>query len=44
VGYRLSKMPFVPLNDPLRQLVYAETGASVDLVVIDGVEVMQMGT
>jgi len=43
VGYRLSKMPFVPLNDPLRQLVYAETGASVDLVVIDGVEVMQDG-
>jgi guanine deaminase len=43
VGYRLTKMPFVPLNNPLRQLVYAETGASVELVVVDGVDVMRDG-
>lgn len=43
VGYRLSKMPFVPLNNPLQQLVYAETGTSVELVLVDGVEVMQDG-
>lgn len=43
VGYRLSSLPFVPLNHPLRQLVYAETGASVDFVMIDGVEVMRNG-
>lgn len=43
VGYRLDALSFVPLNHPLRQLVYAETGAAVDLVVVDGVAVMRDG-
>ena len=36
VTYRLDRVPFVPLNDPLRQLVYAETGSGVDTVIVDG--------
>ncbi len=43
VGYRLSGLPFVPLNNPLRQLVYAETGSSIDWVIVNGVEVMREG-
>ncbi|HEY9696724.1 MAG TPA: amidohydrolase [Trichocoleus sp.] len=43
VGYRLSSPAFVPLNNPLNQLVYAETGAAVDWVMIDGKVVMQQG-
>lgn len=43
VGYRLNELSFVPLNHPLRQLVYAQTGAAVDLVVVDGIEVMRGG-
>ncbi|WP_339383507.1 amidohydrolase family protein [Oculatella sp. LEGE 06141] len=43
VGYRLSTPAFIPLNHPLRQLVYAETGCAVDLVVSDGIAVMQHG-
>ncbi len=42
-GYRLASYPFRPLNDPLRQLVYAETGADLDLVIVDGDLVMQGG-
>lgn len=42
-GYRLNTASFVPLNDPLRQLVYAETGSSIDLVVIDGEFVIRDG-
>lgn len=41
VGYRCDRMPFVPLNHPLRQLTYAETGAAVDLVIVDGALVME---
>lgn len=36
VGYRLSATSFTPLNQPLNQLVYAETGSAVSLVIIDG--------
>jgi guanine deaminase len=43
VGYQLNRLSFVPLNHPLRQLVYAETGVGVDLVVVDGVVVMRNG-
>jgi guanine deaminase len=43
VGYRRDRPAFVPLNHPLRQLVYAETGAAIDLVVVDGRIVMQWG-
>lgn len=42
-GYRLASWPFRPLADPLRQLVYAETGADLDLVMVDGDVVMQDG-
>ncbi|HZS81796.1 MAG TPA: amidohydrolase family protein [Stellaceae bacterium] len=41
--YRLDRIPFVPLNDPLRQLVFAETGASLDTVLVDGRIVMREG-
>lgn len=43
VGYRRDRPAFMPLNHPLRQLVYAEMGAAVDLVVVDGNVVMQSG-
>ncbi|MBD3885650.1 amidohydrolase family protein [Phormidium tenue FACHB-886] len=43
VGYRRDRPAFVPLNHPLRQLVYAETGAAVDLVIVDGNIVMREG-
>lgn len=36
VGYRLDKIAFVPLNDPLQQLVYAATRDEVDMVMVDG--------
>ena len=42
-GYRLAAYPFRPLNDALRQLVYAETGAGLDLVIVDGETVMRDG-
>ncbi|MEM6487802.1 MAG: amidohydrolase family protein [Pseudomonadota bacterium] len=41
--WRLDSIPFVPLNDPLRQLVYGETGASLDRLLVDGRVVMQDG-
>jgi len=43
VGYRLDRAHFTPLNDPVTQLVYAERGSSVDLVVVDGRLAMQAG-
>jgi guanine deaminase len=43
VGYRLSSPAFVPLNAPLNQLVYAETGTAIDLVLVDGRIVLQDG-
>ncbi|MEO0429952.1 MAG: amidohydrolase family protein [Pseudomonadota bacterium] len=41
--WRLDSIPFVPLNDPLRQLVYGETGASLDRLIVDGEIVMVDG-
>src|SRR5258708_16421418 len=41
--YRLDRVPFTPLNDPLRQLVYAESGASLDRVFVDRQLVMAHG-
>ena len=41
--YRLDAIPFVPLNNPLGQLVYAETGADLDLVAVDGRIVLRDG-
>ncbi|MEM9147191.1 MAG: amidohydrolase family protein [Pseudomonadota bacterium] len=41
--WRLDSIPFVPLNDPLRQLVYGETGASLDRLIIDGQTAMADG-
>lgn len=43
VGYRLDTVSFTPLNDPLRQLAYAERGGGVDFVMIDGEVAMQGG-
>ncbi|MFT3666722.1 amidohydrolase family protein [Piscinibacter sp.] len=43
VGYRLDSVSFTPLNDPLRQLVYAERGAGVDFSMVDGQVAMQAG-
>lgn len=42
-AYRLDRIPFVPLANPLRQLVYAETGASLDMLFVDGQPVMRDG-
>jgi len=36
VGYRLDTVTFTPLNDPVRQLAYAERGAGVDFSMVDG--------
>lgn len=41
--YRLDRIPFTPLNDPLRQLVYAESGSSLDYVFVDGEVAMADG-
>lgn len=41
--YRLDSIPFVPLNNPLGQLVYAESGANLDLVMVDGKIVLRDG-
>ena len=41
--YRLDRVPFAPLNDPLNQLVYAESGASLDMLLVDGEIVMRDG-
>lgn len=43
VGYRLDTVTFTPLTDPVRQLVYAERGAGVNFVMVDGQPVMQGG-
>jgi guanine deaminase len=36
VGYRLDTVTFTPLNDPVRQLAYAERGAGVDFSMVAG--------
>jgi 5-methylthioadenosine/S-adenosylhomocysteine deaminase len=41
--YRLESIPFTPLNNPLGQLVYNETGASLDMLFVDGAPVVQDG-
>jgi guanine deaminase len=41
VGYRLDTVTFTPLNDPVRQLVYAERGAGLDFSMVDGRVTMQ---
>ena len=43
VLYRLDAPWWVPLNNPVNQLVFAETGASVDTVMIDGKVVLDRG-
>lgn len=43
VGYRLDSIAFTPLNDPVRQLVYAERGTGVDFSMVDGRVVMRDG-
>lgn len=40
VGYRLDTAAFSPLNDPVRQLVYAERGAGVEFSMVAGRVVM----
>ena len=40
----LDTLGFVPLNDPVRQLVYCETGSSVRTVMVDGRVVVDEGT
>jgi 5-methylthioadenosine/S-adenosylhomocysteine deaminase len=42
-GYSLDGIAMVPLNDPLRQLVYGESGAGLRLSVIDGRVVLHDG-
>ena len=43
VAYRLDTIPFTPLSDPVRQLVYAERGGGIDLVMIGGDVVLRDG-
>ena len=41
--WRLDSIAFTPLGDPLRQLVYCETGSGLDTVLVDGEIVMRNG-
>lgn len=41
--YRLDRIPFVPLNNALHQLVYAADSSTVDTVIVDGEIVMEAG-
>jgi len=41
--YRLDSIPFTPLNNALGQLVYAESGANLDMVIVDGEIVVRAG-
>jgi guanine deaminase len=43
VGYRLDTVTFTPLNDPVRQLVYAERGAGLDFSMVAGDIVIDRG-
>ena len=36
VAYRLDSVPFTPLHDPVRQLIYAERGAGIDFAMVNG--------
>jgi 5-methylthioadenosine/S-adenosylhomocysteine deaminase len=44
VAYRLDTPAFAPLNDPVRQLVYAERGAGIDFSMVAGRVAMRGGT
>ena len=41
VAYRLDAPSFIPYNDPVRQLVYAERGAAIDFVMVAGETVIE---
>jgi 5-methylthioadenosine/S-adenosylhomocysteine deaminase len=43
VAYRLDTVPFTPLNDPVRQLIYAERGAGLDFAMVAGQTVLRDG-
>lgn len=43
VAYRTDTVTFTPLTDPVRQLVYAERGAGIDFVMVDGEPVLRDG-
>lgn len=43
VCYSLDSTTLTPLNDPVRQIVYAERGRAVDTVLVDGEVVMRDG-
>ncbi|MDB5774166.1 MAG: amidohydrolase [Herbaspirillum sp.] len=43
VGYRLDTVTFTPLNNPVRQLVYAERGAGLDFSMVAGDIVIDRG-
>ncbi|MBC8751998.1 5-methylthioadenosine/S-adenosylhomocysteine deaminase [Paraburkholderia sp. WC7.3g] len=43
VAYRTDTISFTPLTDPVRQLVYAERGASIDSVFVAGDAVLRNG-
>lgn len=43
VAYRLDTVPFTPLNDPVRQLVYAERGAGLDFAMVGGQTMLRDG-
>ncbi len=43
VAYRTDSVTFTPLNDPVRQLVYAERGAGLDFAMVDGAVVIERG-
>ncbi|MBY0438341.1 MAG: amidohydrolase family protein [Burkholderiales bacterium] len=42
-AWRLDTIAFTPLADPVRQLVYGERGAGLDMVLVDGEPVMRDG-
>ena len=43
VAYRLDTVPFTPLHDPVRQLIYAERGANIRFVMVGGEVAMRDG-
>lgn len=43
MAYRTDTISFTPLTDPVRQLVYAERGASIDSVFVAGDAVLRSG-
>lgn len=43
VLYRLDDIAFTPMNDPVRQLVYSQSGRGIDYIFVDGEKVMDKG-